>query len=330
MKPTVRVVWPEPGRVEMESFVPDPPAPDQILARARYTLISPGTERAWLLGLPNTPRHFPIYPGYSFIGVVEAVGEEVRSVQPGDLIAAPAPHAGAVLTRADEAVPLPAGIDLEAAAFFNLAAITLQGVRKARLEIGESVAVLGQGLVGQLAVRLARLGGACPVAALDLSPRRLAFSEGAADACLNPEAADFSDRLRALCTPDGPDVVIEATGRPEPVITALQMARPHGRVVLLASTRGVTDGVNFYTDVHCKGLQVIGAHTYARPARDSAPGWWTWRDDVTAFFRLVQTRRLDPRPLITDRIPAQYAPQAYHRLAQWDEKIMGVLFQWPE
>ena len=87
----------------------------------------------------------------------------------------------------------------EEAVFFNLGAIALQGVRKARIELGEATLVLGQGLIGLLAVQLSKLSGAIPVIAADLTDSRLERSKSmGADFALNPEDANFSRTVEVM------------------------------------------------------------------------------------------------------------------------------------
>src|SRR5207249_3058256 len=125
-------------------------------------LLSPGTERAWLLNLPNTPGRFPSRPGYNHVGRVTAVGSGVTSLKVGDVVATSGGHASAINVAEERAPKLPEGLRPDLAVFFSMGAIALQGVRKARVELGEGVAVLGQGLVGQLALQFARLDGGFP------------------------------------------------------------------------------------------------------------------------------------------------------------------------
>ena len=118
-----------------------------------------------------------------------------------------------------------ADVPSEEAVFFNLGAIALQGVRKARIELGEATLVLGQGLIGLLSLQLAKLSGALPIIAADLTDSRLELAKSiGADAILNPEDTDFSEQLNAVTNGNGPVVVIEATGHPDAVSTALDVA----------------------------------------------------------------------------------------------------------
>jgi threonine dehydrogenase-like Zn-dependent dehydrogenase len=123
-------------------------------------------------------------------------------------------------------------------------------------------------------------------------------------------------------------VVIEATGSPDPVKQALELAGRCGRIVLLGSTRGTSDDVNWYRDIHCRGLHIIGAHANVRPGRDRSAGYWTWRQDAETIMRLMAAQRLAIEPLISDRVPWHRAPQVYERLAAWDDGLLGVVLDW--
>lgn len=323
-----QVVWPEAGIATIEPCETPAPGPGQVLIRTRATLISPGTERAFFLGLPNTTQRFPQYPGYNNVGEVAAVGPDVTDWQVGERIATPTRHAAYVLAKATDGVRIPDGLPDERAAFFELGAIALQGVRKARIELGEAVIVIGAGLIGLLAMQLAKVQGAAPVITVDQDEQRLDFAHQAgADAVLMADS-QLSAELSRLCGDQGPAVVIEATGHPAAIPTAFDLAGWCGRVILLGSTRGETEQVNFYRDVHKKGLTVIGAHNSARPTHDSRPGWWTRLADQQTAMKLLALDRLVIHPLITHRFTWQQAPQAYDLLKQWNKDALGLVLNW--
>lgn len=324
----MRVCWPEPGRAMLEPFTVAEPGPGEVLIESEVTLISPGTERAFFLELPNARAKFPSYPGYSQVGRVIAVGEGVFRPVAGERVASGGGHASHVLARAERVWSVPEAVEPTEAVYFNLGAIALQGVRKARVELGEAVLALGLGLVGNLALQLARLQGALPAIGLDPDPgrREMALACGA-DLVLDPAAPDLDAALAAETSGRGPAVVIEATGSPEAVNEAFVRAGTHARVVLLASTRGTTE-TNFYRDVHRKGLTLLGAHASVRPPHDSSPGFWTLADDVAAVLRLIAAGRLRVAPLTSEVFPASEAPRAYEILASWRKDLLGMVLRW--
>jgi threonine dehydrogenase-like Zn-dependent dehydrogenase len=325
-----RVCCPEAGRVKLEEFTPPSPGWGEVLIESLVTLISPGTERAWLLGLPNTPGKFPSYPGYCNVGRIAAVGEGVADLTVGDRIASTGSHASHVCLRRERCWKVPEGLSAQEAVYCNLVSIALQGVRKARVELGEAVLVVGLGLIGNLALQLARLQGGFPALGMDLDEgrREIAMACGADD-CFDPADAGTTAALERATEGRGPAVVIEATGSPAAVNESFALAGEAARVVLLASTRGVTEA-NFYRDVHRTGLVVLGAHASARPRHESSPGFWTLDDDTRCALRLLHAGRLHLRPLTTGVFPAENALQAYEALTSWRKDALGMLLRWKE
>ena len=325
-----RVVWPSRAKVEVETFDLPPLGDDEVLVETECTLISPGTERAFLLGLPNAQGRYPSRPGYSNIGTVVEVGKAVTDCKVGERVASTQGHTSHFIASPSRLLKVTStDVPAEEAVFFNLGAIALQGVRKARIELGEAALVLGQGLIGLLAMQLLKLSGAMPLIAADLTDSRLEISKNVgADCTLNPEDVNFSEQLRDVTKGDGPAVVIEATGHPDAVSTALDVAGWGARVVLLASTRGETPNVNFYRDVHKKGLILYGAHNAIRPRQESSPNFWTLEDDSLLLLSLIAQNRFNVLPLISHRVPGEDAPKAYQLLMEWNPGLLGVVLQW--
>jgi threonine dehydrogenase-like Zn-dependent dehydrogenase len=267
-----------------------------------------------------------------------------------------APHASWAVAAADRALlPVPEDLPPEHAAFASLMAIALNGVRLAHLQIGEPVAVLGQGLVGQLAAQFARINGARPVVVLDALDSRLEIARAAgATHAINVRAVgDSLDRLGAGASAgspsagsgqagqalpaavrqatggDGPRVVIEATGLPQPVVTALKIAGHGARVVLLGSTRGLVERWDPYSDVHRKALTIIGAHSpSSHPPVATFWNPFTTSANMRIALDLVRDGSLRLDRLISDRVPGRDAPQAYARLASAPAEHLGVLLDW--
>src|SRR5687768_13006561 len=106
-----RVCWPEPGRATLEPFTVREPGAGEILIESEVSLISPGTERAFLLSLPNAQGRFPQYPGYSLVGRVRACGEGVTSPGVGERVVCGGPHASFAVTRAERAWRAPDNLD---------------------------------------------------------------------------------------------------------------------------------------------------------------------------------------------------------------------------
>jgi 2-desacetyl-2-hydroxyethyl bacteriochlorophyllide A dehydrogenase len=325
-----RVVFRDRGLVEIEDFNVVEPGSKQLLIESVCTLISPGTETAFLMALPNTPGKFPMYPGYSNAGVVYAKGGEVSAFNVGDRVVSRKPHASHVIAEEGEAEKIPENVSLEEASFSTLATIAMQGVRKAGIELGESVLVLGQGLVGNLALQLSKLSGGMPVIGVDMYDYRLDVAKKCgADEALNPTKVDLKDAVMKITERKGADVVIEATGNPNVISLALDLARPRGRVILLGSPRGIST-VNFYSLVHVKGVIVIGAHNNVRPIYESSRRFWTYRDEVRLVLNLLGKKLLKVKDLVTERLRFEEAAEAYNKLINAKENILGIILKWKE
>ena len=325
-----RVVWPSRAKVDIEDFEIHAIKDDEVLVASECTLISPGTERAFLLGLPNAMGNYPTRPGYSNIGKVVEVGKNVTGMTVGDRVASTIGHTSHAITSPNRLIKVESSdAPSEEVVFFNLSAIALQGIRKASIELGEPTLILGQGLIGLLALQLSKLCGAFPLLSADLTDSRLELSKSiAADYALNPEDKDFSQRLSEATMGKGPSIVIEATGHPDAISSAMKIAGWGARVVLLASTRGETPQVNFYRDVHKKGLVLYGAHNSIRPRQESSPNFWTSDDDCRLMISLISHNRFDVTPLITHKVPGQEAQRAYQLLMEWSPGLLGVVLQW--
>ena len=323
-----RVVVTAPSAVSIASFDVSEPQTGEVLVRAWTTLVSPGTERAFFLNLDNTNPAYPYSPGYSFIGEVLEVGNGVENVAIGDRVACTARHQSHAILDAKTCLKIPDGLSDEDASFFNLLAIAMQGVRKTRIELGESVAVLGAGIIGIFAMRLAQLSGGLPVVGIDLDVKRLELAKqlGADDVLVSDDS--IQDNLRELLGTDGANVVIELTGAPPVVVTAFQLAATKGRVALVGSSRGDTKEVNFYRDVHRKGLTIIGSHELSRPLHENHPGYWTQVSEHKVCLDLLARGRIQTQPLITHRFSWQEFPKAYEHLASWDKDALGMVIHW--
>lgn len=318
-----RVVWLRPEVASMESVYLVRPGPTEILVRMEATLLSPGTERAFLLGLPNTSQTFPAGAGYSAAGRVEAVGRSVRGWTPGDRFAGVAPHASHAVVRPDCIVPIPDAVTSEAASFAQLGTIALQGIRRARILPGERLVVVGLGLVGQLTIQLARWAGAVPIIGLARSKTFEDFAKqsGCDDMVELDSDPDAPDRLEA-------DVVIEATGNPEAIPTVLRAARQGGRVVLVGSPRGLTQSVDFEGWIRRRELSVIGAHISSVATLESSPGRWTRQDESSLFLELVASGQVKPHHLIEEVADPAEANKVYEGLVTSRKPIMGLVFDW--
>ena len=317
-----------PGEVKLVSTEMPVCQSDQLLVRTLYSLISPGTERAFLMGMDNTTQKYPMGAGYSTVAEIIECGSDTCDWQVGQRIAIPIQHQRLAAVPAARCHLLPDNLDSRAAAFFYMGAIALQGIRKARIELGEGVAVLGAGIVGLLAMQWARLNGAIPALTLDVQDTRLALAEQlGADAALHM-TRDYMTQVQELCGGSKPEVVVDATGHPAAVTSAFDIIAPCGRLVLLGSTRGNTPDVNFYRDVHKTGLTLIGAHNSIRPEQERRPGLWPILEDEALALHCLAAGRLRVDPLVSHIFSWEDAPAAYAELKAAKGATLGIMLEW--
>ena len=315
----------------------DLPAPteDRVQIKLAYSTISSGTERANLIGDPNTSIHagheeqFPIKDlGYSSAGTVVAVGENVTGLKVGDRVAMSWSHHGQYVNlRQHNVHKLPDDVSFRDGAMLHIASFPLAAIRKCRLEIGESAIVMGMGILGLIALKLLRLAGASPIIAVDPVPekREKALACGA-DFALDPMAPDFAEAAKKL-TGGGAAVGIEVTGIGAGLDGILDCMARFGRVALLGCTRNKDFTIDYYRKVHGPGITLIGAHTAARPKRESHSGWWTQADDVKCLVQLHHMGRLHLQEMVDEIHTPEEAPEIFGRLAR--ERCFPIVqFDW--
>jgi threonine dehydrogenase-like Zn-dependent dehydrogenase len=265
-----------------------------VLVRAGKSLISSGTEGIALGRLFEAGTHwdrwvqYPFHPGYSLAGRVAAVGPGVTGLAEGDRVAARRPHQQYVTVPANALTPIPDGVSDEAATWFGLANIVQNGVRRAEHALGESVAVIGLGPLGQLVVQYVRLLGARHVIAIDPAAERLAMARahGATDV-VNAGVAEAREAVLHLTEGRGADVVYDVTGAPSVFPEALRLLRRFGRLVLLGDT-GTPAEQRLTGDVVTRGLRIVGAHDSNPPAESTDHAYWSHPRMTELFFTYLQ------------------------------------------
>jgi 2-desacetyl-2-hydroxyethyl bacteriochlorophyllide A dehydrogenase len=304
-----------------------------VLVENEYTVISGGTEKAYLLGSANTRSAFPRVIGYCGIGRVIQVGEQVKDFSAGDrVLVYHGRHAKYSLVDQSRLTKIEdATIPSLEAAFTIIASMGLGGVRKLELELGESAMVMGLGLLGIFAVQFLRLSGAYPLIAADLNParRQLALQLGA-DYAFDPAAPDFIDQVKGVTKGAGVRATVEVTGVSAALQQALQCAARQGRISLLGCTRVSDCAVDFYSQVHQPGVKLIGAHNMVRPKVDSYPHHWTHHDDCRAILELIGAKRIQVAPIVSRVVSPEAAPEIYSQLCGDPEFPMGTVFDWSQ
>lgn len=327
-----RVVFRERKVVGLETFRIDAPGEGEILTETISSTVSPGTERANLLGLPHTDvarQGFPFFPGYSCVSRVLATGRGADHFSHGQLVAHMTPHTShQILSLArDLILPLAANVTAASArevSAFGVAVVGLGGVRRSGVELGEPAIVLGLGSVGLATAYFLRFAGAFPVTGIDRSPMRRGYGEQAA--CVDRafrNVADFQQESESATA----SLVIDATGSASALRDAFDLCRRGGRVVLVGSTRAESVPVDIYADLHRQGRSLVGAHQMVRPAFESSRGSWTQRDDCQLVLNLCSERRISLAWMQTHHFPADDVENAYAATLA-DRSVLSARLDW--
>ena len=307
--------------------------PDCVIVKIAYSAISAGTELAWISGNSNNPsvKPFPFYPGYSSVGEIVKVGSAVESFAVGDKVVVPwGGHRSYSFAQASRIHKITdERVDLCQASLCHIASFPMLGVRRLQIQMGEAVMIAGLGLLGLVALQAARLSGAAPLLACDLSPerRQLALELGA-DAVFDPTDKDFIEQVKAATGGKGVASTVEVTGKAIALQQALKYTAKMGKVSLLGCTRVPDCPIDFYRDVHLTGISIIGAHTSNRPAVDKRNGEWSAHDDYDTILKFLATGRFDFSKLVNRVESPADAPAIYNELLTSKNPTLGIVFDW--
>lgn len=343
MNPARQAVITEPYKTTVREVQLPDPAPNQILVAAEYSGISAGTELAvytgshqWLQD-PNMPDwKFPFKSGYSAAGRVLKVGREFPGgFKEGDRVSFPGNHASAeLLTVGHERCrvwKMPDSLSFEKAAVAVIARYGFGASVRVGLTLGRSCAVLGLGIIGQFALRCAIAAGMSPVVGIDsVTMRRDAAMKAGADFVIDQSQPDVKAQLQTFLGAKGAEVVIDATGVPAAIPTAMSYAVDAGQVVVVGSPRGKANEVNFYDDLHRRYIEVTGAHgnMLFEPAHTRLAGAWDIHKAQHWLLRMIASGRLSLDGLVTHTITPDQLGTAYEGLLKDKENYLGVVMKW--
>lgn len=309
-------------------------------ARARPDLLRQVLDKARREGLLNAAQasfgrlNQPMPLGYSSSGVVVELGEGVRGFRVGQRVACAgggyAVHAEYAVVPQNLLAALPDNVDYESAAFATLGAIALHGFRLSEVQVGERVAVIGLGLLGQLAASIAAAAG-CQVLGIDIDAARVDLARKRrlhAIPRASAEQAAFS-----LTRGNGFDTVLVCadTESNDPIELAGEIARDRAKVIAIGAVGLETPRRSYYA----KELSLIVSRSYGPGRYD--PGYeeagldypigyvrWTEGRNLQAFVELLASGAVDISKLISHRFPIEKAVQAYE-LIQSKKSFLGVL-----
>lgn len=354
--------------------VPTPSLRDAgLLVSNHVSLISPGTEKSTvhvaqksLLGkalerpemvrkvlraaqkdglLETVKRVFerldtPAALGYSCAGAVLQVGKDANRFSVGDRVACAgqnyASHAEMVYVPKQLCAKIPDGVDFEDASFVTLGAIALQGVRQAEVRLGDRIAVIGLGLLGQLTVQILKASG-CHVLGSDLGSAKLQLAKDlGADSVSLPET--LVDVASAFTEGHGVDAVIITASTKDngPVEVAGTISRRKGRVVIVGAV-----GMTLPREPYYKKELELRLSTSYGPGRydidfeekghDYPYGYvrWTETRNLEAFLQLLQQKKVDVKQLVSHRYSIEQAEDAYTLMMENTVPYLGILITYP-
>ena len=278
--------------------------------------------------------------GYSAAGRVLAVGEGVTGWRVGDLVACAgqnlASHAEVLSVPVNLCTPIPPAVEPWQAAYVAVGAIALQGVRQTAPQLGETVAVIGLGLVGQLTVQLLAANG-CRVLATDLDPARCVLA--AEQDGVQATAQDFEAFCASETAGMGVDaaVITASTRSSEPLQAAAELVRKRGVVVVVGAVGLEVPREPFYVkeiDLRLSTSYGPGRYddSYERAGQDYPYAYvrWTEQRNMKAFLELVASGQVRLERLTTDRFPIDDALEAYERLLDSNAASLGIIIDYPD
>jgi predicted dehydrogenase len=313
-------------------------------ARARPDLVRKVIETTRKQGILNTLKRVqtrldtPIPLGYSCAGVVVEVGENVNEYRVGDRVACGgagyANHADYNFVPRNLTARIPDGVSMEAACFATVGAIALQGVRQAAPTLGERVAVLGLGLIGQLTVQLLRANG-CRVLGFDPNPARAKLAEElGADFAISSDLEGAAERFSQR---RGVDAVIVAASSPgaAPLEQAGEMARARARVVVVGLVKmEIPRSLYYRKELDLRMSMSYGPGRYDPDFEERGFDYpiahvrWTEQRNLEAFLELVADGRLRLEPLVTHRFSIDDALEAYGLISSGRDPYLAVLLEY--
>lgn len=356
-----------------ETLLEDVPAPQvrpgQVLIQTRRSLVSLGTERmlvefgrASLIAkarqqpdkvkqvldkiradglIPTLEAVFrklgqPLPLGYCHVGTVLALGEDVTDLRIGDRVASNGSHAEVVCVPRNLVALIPDAVSDDEATFTVVGAIGLQGVRLLNLTLGETVVVIGLGLIGLLTAELLRLNG-CRVIGVDVDDTKLDLARQRGIVSLNSADTDSVQAVMSLTNGAGADgVIIAASTQGDEVVSqAARMSRKRGRIVLIGVVGLNLNRAEFYE----KELQFQVSCSYGPGRYDDAYEQqghdyplpfvrWTENRNFQTILQMLDSGQLAVKSLITENVPFAGFDTIYGEIGK--SRSIASLMHYPE
>jgi predicted dehydrogenase len=277
----------------------------------------------------------PMALGYSSAGVVLEVGREVRKFRPGDRVASNGAHAEIVAVPQNLVARVPDNVAFEDACYAVVGAIGLQGVRLANAGLGDRIAVIGLGLIGQITVMLLKAAG-CAVIGTDLDADKCKLAQEFGAHAGDSEA--FQSFCQELTDGNGADAVLitASTSSDGPLELAAKVARRKAKIVAVGAIGLNVPRREFYP----KELELVVSCSYGPGRYDAdyeqrgqdypyAYVRWTEQRNIEALLEQIGAGTLNVKRLTTHKFPIAEAEKAYHLMNAATEPYLGIVLQYP-
>ncbi len=328
-----RLIITAPRRAEFEEVMMPVCPSNGLLVRARVTAISTGTEIRVYRVVPvdaagqyihaNIPLVYPIENGYSMVGDVIEVGDQVTNFAPGDRVFAPATHREIAAVPALDAIKLPANIPDEHAVFVNILEVSHIALRKGSPTPGDTLGIIGQGVIGLAALAYGQAFGFRTLV-IDKEETRLAIARRmGAGLALSLDAPDFTQQVLDFTEGYGADLVLEAASTWAAIQMSMDIVSKGGKVVVVARH---TDQPQFSAvgDPYLqKDITLLTSYGYPPNGQR-----WDRQRSFALTLDLMARGKLAIGGMITHHFPWQALPEVYQRLDQGERELVGVVIDW--
>lgn len=283
----------------------------------------------------------PVALGYSSAGVILEVGTEGNELRVGDRVACAgagfASHAEIIWVPENLCVRLPDNVGFEEASFVMLGGIALQGIRSAEITFGESVAVIGLGLLGLLTVQILNAYG-CKIIGIDIDEKKVKLAEEfGAQLGLIAGRDDIQVSIENFTKGHGVDaVIITASSKDNgPIEMAENISRKKGRIVLVGVANiNLTRKIFWEKELTFTVSKAAGPGSiepiYEQRGYDYPIQYarWTEKRNLEHFVELLSKKKVKVDKLITHRFKINDALQAYDMIMNGKERCIGVLLEY--
>ena len=309
---------------------------NEIIVRTEVTALSTGTDIGNYLGDSKYIPRCPGYPrpvGYSNVGRIVGIGSAVHDFRVGQRVFATKRHASAYRAQTSDLVlPIGDSVDSDDASLAYLAQLSLSALRQARYQSGETVAIVGLGVIGLAGVGMARALGARTIA-IGNSELRLAVAKklGAHRTILDEGDSDY-EGTQEQCSDNLPDIVILAADSWSAYRTAMRCVRYNGRVAILGFP-GRWEGPPPFNPldpawIWAKHLSVLGSGFDHHHDCEPWERRFTTRRNLKCILDLMEDGTLSLSPVITHRVPAASVKDIYELAAARSKELITAVFDW--